>query len=134
MTVQHLSTLDPIFAECLRVGGPALRDFSRPAGFVGLLRIVMEQQLSTRVALALWDKLQGRLGGVVTPDSILAADDDLLRDCGFSRQKTGYARALAEAVAGGRIDLDAVAGMEDEEAIAALTALKASAAGAPRST
>lgn len=124
MSIDHLATLDPIFAECLRVGGPTLRDFSRPGGFVGLLRMVMEQQLSTKVALALWEKLRTRLGGVVTPDAILALDDEALRACGFSRQKVGYARGLAEAVASGRLDFDAIHALPDEEAIAELTALK----------
>ncbi|MBP2228008.1 DNA-3-methyladenine glycosylase II [Azospirillum agricola] len=124
MSVAHLAALDPIFAECLRVGGPTVRDFSRPGGFPGLLRMVMEQQLSTRVAAVLWAKLETRLGGLVTPDAILALDDDTLRACGFSRQKIGYARGLAEAVTGGRLDFDTVHALPDEEAIAALVALK----------
>ncbi|ALG69763.1 DNA glycosylase [Azospirillum thiophilum] len=124
MSVEHLTALDPIFSECLRVGGPAIRDFSRPSGFVGLLRMVMEQQLSTRVALALWAKLQQRMGGAVTPEAILALDDESLRACGFSRQKIGYARGLADAVASGRLDFDVIHILPDEEAISRLVALK----------
>lgn len=123
MSVEHLTTLDPIFAESLRVGGPLVRDFTRPGGFPGLLRIVMEQQLSTKVAVALWEKLLAMVG-TVTPDSILALSEEDLRACGFSRQKIGYARGLADAVASGRIDIDAVHRMDDEEAIAALVELK----------
>ncbi|CBS85893.1 DNA-3-methyladenine glycosylase family protein [Azospirillum lipoferum] len=124
MNAEHLAALDPIFAECLRVGGPVIRDFTRPTGFVGLLRMVMEQQLSTKVALALWAKLQDRLGGEVTPGAILALNDETLRACGFSRQKIGYARGLAEAVASGRLDFDIIHDLPDEEAIARLVALK----------
>lgn len=124
MSIDHLSSIDPIFAECVRIGGAEIRDFTRPGGFVGLLRIVMEQQLSTKVALALWDKLLARMGGTVTPESILAADEDLLRDCGFSRQKVGYAHAIARAVMDGHLDFDALERMEDEEAIAKLVTLK----------
>jgi DNA-3-methyladenine glycosylase II len=123
MSIDHLTALDPIFAECIRVGGPMQRDFSRPSGFVGLLRMVMEQQLSTKVALALWDKLLARLGDV-TPATILNSDDDTLRACGFSRQKVGYARGLAESVVDGRLDFDAIHALPDEEAIAALVTLK----------
>ena len=124
MSIDHLATLDPIFVECLSVGGFPIRDFARPSGFVGLLRMVMEQQLSTKVALVLWEKLEARLDGTVTPDAILAQDDDGLRACGFSRQKIGYARGLAEAVASGALDFDAVHALPDEEAIAALVRLK----------
>ncbi|BAI71274.1 DNA glycosylase [Azospirillum sp. B510] len=124
MSIAYLAALDPIFAECLRVGGPVIRDFVRPTGFVGLLRMVMEQQLSTKVALALWAKLQERVGGPVTPEAILALDDEALRACGFSRQKIGYARGLAEAAAGGLLDFDIIHDLPDEEAIARLVALK----------
>ncbi|WP_207461780.1 DNA-3-methyladenine glycosylase 2 family protein [Azospirillum sp. SYSU D00513] len=123
MTPQQLAAIDPIFAEALRVGGPELRDFSRPDGFPGLLRVVMEQQLATVVAVALWNKLVARLD-TVTPEGFLTLGDEELRSLGFSRQKIGYARGLAEAVAGGRLDLDAIHAMEDEAAIAALVQLK----------
>ncbi|WP_035690681.1 DNA-3-methyladenine glycosylase family protein [Azospirillum halopraeferens] len=123
MSVDHLIGIDPIFAECLRVGGPDVADFSRPAGFPGLVRIIMEQQLSTRVALTLWEKLLSRLDPV-TPDGFLALDDDTLRACGFSAQKIGYARGIARTVASGGLDMAAIQAMDDEPAIAALTALK----------
>jgi len=123
MSVDRLTGIDPIFAECLRVGGPDVRDFSRPAGFPGLVRIVMEQQLSTRVAVALWEKLLAHLDPV-TPDAFLALDDETLRTCGFSRQKIGYARGIARAVASGGLDIAAIHAMDDEPAIAALSALK----------
>lgn len=123
MSVDRLAALDPIFAECLRVGGPVLRDFARPAGFPGLLRIILEQQLSTRVAETLWDKLLTRLDPV-TPAAFLALDDETLRSCGFSRQKAGYARGIAHAVAAGDLDIAAIHALDDEAAIAALTALK----------
>lgn len=123
MSIDHLSALDPIFAESLRVGGPTVRDFRRPDGFSGLLCLIIEQQLSTTVAAALWAKLQAMVG-VVTPDAILALPDEDLRACGLSRQKIGYARGLAHTVADGRLDFDAIHKMDDEEAIAALITLK----------
>lgn len=123
MSIDHLSSLDPIFAESLRVGGAEVRDFTRPDGFPGLLRLIIEQQLSTKVAVALWEKLLGMVG-TVTPDAILALPDEDLRACGLSRQKIGYARGLAWTVADGGLDLAAIHAMDDEEAIAALVALK----------
>jgi len=46
-----------------------------------------------------------------------------MRAAGFSRQKTGYAKSLADEVTGGRLDLAALPA-DDEEAIAALTRVK----------
>ncbi|HEY0835434.1 MAG TPA: DNA-3-methyladenine glycosylase 2 family protein [Azospirillum sp.] len=123
MTPDHLASLDPIFAECVRVGGPLVRDFSRPGGFPGLLRIIIEQQLSTQVALVLWGKLEARLNPV-TPEGYLSLDDATLKACGFSGRKIVYGRILAESVLSGALDLDALHRMDDESAIAALVALK----------
>lgn len=123
MTPEHLAAIDPIFAECVRVGGPLLRDFSRPPGFVGLLRIIMEQQLSTQVAVALWRKLEARVPAV-TPDAYLTLDEATLKACGFSGRKIQYGRILADAIASGRLDLDAVHAMDDEAAIEELVKLK----------
>ena len=123
MTLEHLATIDPIFAECVRVGGPVLRDFTRPAGFAGLLRIILEQQLSTQVALTLWRKLEERVPAI-TPDSYLTLDEATLKACGFSGRKIEYGRVLADSIASGRLDLDSVHAMEDESAIEALVALK----------
>lgn len=123
MTPEGLAALHPVFAECLRVGGPFARDFRRPAGFIGLLRIILEQQLSTQVALALWRKLESRLDPI-TPAGLLAQDDDTLRACGFSRQKMIYGRGLAQAVASGALDFDRLHTLPDDAVAAELMALK----------
>lgn len=123
MTPEGLAALHPVFAECLRVGGPFARDFRRPAGFIGLLRIILEQQLSTQVALALWRKLESRLDPI-TPAGLLALDDDTLRACGFSRQKMIYGRGLAQAVASGALDFDRLHTLPDDAVAAELMALK----------
>lgn len=123
MTPEGLAALHPVFAECLRVGGPFARDFRRPAGFIGLLRIILEQQLSTQVALALWRKLESRLDPI-TPAGLLALDDDTLRACGFSRQKMIYGRGLAQAVASGALDFDRLHTLPDDAIAANLMALK----------
>jgi DNA-3-methyladenine glycosylase II len=69
----------------------------------------------------------GRLQAAVpalTPENFIGLDDALLRSCGFSRQKTGYARGLAEAIIAGRFDPARLASLGDEEAIAELTRFK----------
>lgn len=122
-TPEHLASLDPIFAECLRVGGPLRTVFSRPGGFAGLVRIVFEQQLSTRVADVVWARFE-TLAGTVTPDRLLALDDETLRSCGLSRQKILYAKGIAAAVTSGRLNFDALAALPDDDALEALIALK----------
>jgi DNA-3-methyladenine glycosylase II len=113
---------EPVFAAILeRAGRPQFR--MRRNGFPTLLHIILEQQVSIDAAAAMHRRLSG-LCVPLAPAPFLALDDATLRSCGFSRQKMGYARALAAAVGEGRFDFAALAGASDEEVFAALTGLK----------
>ena len=119
---RELAEQDPhLHAVHAKYGTPPL--WARPAGFATLVHIILEQQISLASAKACFDKLSARLGDV-TPENLLAATDAELKADGFSRQKTAYARHLAEAVLHGRVDLDALALLPDEEVKAELTKLK----------
>jgi DNA-3-methyladenine glycosylase II len=116
-----LAAREPAFAAALeRVGYPAPR--IRARGYATLLRTIVGQQVSVKAADAVWRKLEA-LGDPTDPDVVARLDDDSLRACGFSRQKTGYARSLAEEVTTGRLDLDHLPA-DDEEAIAQLVRVK----------
>lgn len=60
----------------------------------------------------------------MVPKMFLALDDTTLRSCGFSRQKMGYARDLAEMVDNGKFDFVRLGAAEDEAALAELLAVK----------
>lgn len=117
-----LTASHPAFARAAAASGP-LRIALRPPGFATLLYIILEQQVSVAAAAAMWRRLNARCAPL-TPAAFLALDDDALRHCGFSRQKTGYGRGLARALIDGAVDLDAVARLDDDAAVAALSSLK----------
>lgn len=115
-----LAASDPAVAAALtRVGYPEPR--IRPRGYETLLRTIVGQQVSVGAATSIWRKLGEAVGHA--PDSLLRADDEALRAVGLSRQKASYARSLAEAVASGQLNLEALPA-DDEEAIRALAAIK----------
>jgi DNA-3-methyladenine glycosylase II len=117
-----LAAIEPAFGAAIaRVGYPAPR--IRQRGYATLLRTIVGQQVSVRAADAVWRKLETQVGDPNDPAVIAAASDEALRACGFSRQKTGYARSLAEEVTSGRLDL-AHLPADDEEAIAQLIRVK----------
>ena len=112
----------PAVARALaEVGYPDLRH--RPAGFAALLRAIVGQQLSVASAGAIWTRLEGAVRPM-TPHGLLALDEAALRALGLSGQKTRYARALAEACLSGALDLERLDELPDEEAVAALVAVK----------
>jgi DNA-3-methyladenine glycosylase II len=113
---------EPIFAAILERAGPP-RFRRRRNGFETLLHIILEQQVSIDAAAAMFRRLHGLLGDV-TPAAFLTVDEANLRLCGFSRQKAAYGRGLAEAVASGSLDFSRLAAAYDDEALAALVALK----------
>ena len=62
--------------------------------------------------------------GTPTPQGFAAISDDQLRAAGMSRQKTAYLRDLCEQVQSGKLDLDSLEPLSDEEVIAALITIK----------
>jgi DNA-3-methyladenine glycosylase II len=110
-----------IAAALARAGYPPPR--IRPRGYATLLRTMIGQQVSVAAAQAIWDRLGALLGDLDDPAAVVRADDARLRAGGLSRQKVAYARSLAEAVACGTLDLQALPA-DDEAAIAALSAVK----------
>ncbi|MFH1329476.1 MAG: DNA-3-methyladenine glycosylase 2 family protein [Actinomycetota bacterium] len=117
-----LAASDPALARAASVAG----DFAvrlRSPGFATLIWLILCQQVSIEAAEAMFRRLEGILGPV-TPEGLLDLDDATMRRCGFTRQKGGYARGLATAAAAGSMPLDDIAGLSDQDAVAALTSLR----------
>src|SRR5262245_52711493 len=106
---------EPVFQAILERAGPP-RFRRRRHGFEPFLHISLQQQVSIHAAAAMFRRL-GELCRPLTPASFLTLDDATLRICGFSRQKAGYGRALAEAVISGDLDLDRIGVASDDEVL-----------------
>jgi DNA-3-methyladenine glycosylase II len=108
-----LAGAEPRFAAALEMTGPLpLR--RKKDGFEPLLSAIVSQQVSVAAADAIWRRLKAAC--LTGPRNIARASDDELRACGLSRQKTRYARALAEA----RLPFAALREAPTEEVVAAL--------------
>lgn len=102
-------------------GVPPMWD--REPGFATLLHIILEQQVSLASAKVCFDKLAAYVGNV-SPENVRLLSDAELRTVGFSRQKTLYARHLAEALLERRLDLDGLQKLPDDAVKAELIKLK----------
>jgi len=128
----HLRSADPVLARLIErlaadVASLDERRSRRPRDhYAGLVRTIVGQQLSTRVAQAIWLRLLEYFDGELpTPQAILAADPEELRAAaGLSRAKVVYLRSLAEHVTSGSLELERLETLDDETVMAELVAVK----------
>ena len=120
--IEALAARDPDIARAYaEIGCPERRN--RPAGFATLLRIIVSQQLSVAAVAAIIARLEN-LCSPLAPEPFLALSEQALRDCGLSLRKVEYGRSLAEKISTGHLDLVSLSTLDDEQAIAQLTALR----------
>lgn len=97
---------------------PADNEFQR------LCVSVINQQLSTASAAAIRDRVFEVLDGSVTPEKVLGADPEALRDAGLSRTKVEYLRNAATAFSERDLTASGLADCSDEEVIDRLTDIR----------
>jgi len=120
--VRTLSNADPALAVSVdRFGPPPL--WAREPSYATLVHLILEQQVSLSSARAAFDRLEVALAGTVEARAFLELSDAELRAIGFSRQKAGYARDLAGALADG-FDLEGLAELQDENVRSSLMRLR----------
>ena len=117
---------DPILAGVIRKHGPCgLAAAQRTDHFSALVRAITGQQLSTKAATTIYNRLIALMPeGHPTADGLAAVSDAQLRAVGMSRQKGAYFRDLCEKVTSGALPLDTLESMSDDDVIAALTQVK----------
>lgn len=97
--------------------------WTRENTFETVVHIILEQQVSLASALAALNKLKEKTNKI-TPEAILRLNDEEMRACYVSRQKTIYIRGLAQAIVNSDIDLESLPQMSDEEVRTILVSLK----------
>lgn len=85
---------------------------------------IINQQLSTASAAAVKQRVFALFDGEVTPETVLAADEEALREAGLSRTKVEYVKNAAEAFLERDLTREGLADHTDEEVIEELTRIK----------
>jgi DNA-3-methyladenine glycosylase II len=126
--VEHLRAADPVLRKVIDgLGELGDRRAGRPQDHYGtLIRAIVGQQLSTKAAQAIYDRLTERFGGrPPSPQEVLSEDPEQLRAAaGLSRAKVAYLRSLAEHVFDSTLELDRLEKLSDEDVIAELVAVR----------
>src|SRR6266540_4258163 len=89
---EHLRSVDHVMRGLIDEGGPIHperdRRGSRPDPYEAIARAIVGQQLSTKAARSIWERLVNILGGTFPqPSEFLAADAEEVRGAGLSRSK-----------------------------------------------
>jgi DNA-3-methyladenine glycosylase II len=121
--LEHLRRADPVLCEIINRVGEYRIEFREPS-FESLVRSIVFQQLSGRVARVIFDRLATAAGGKLTPPNILKLRPARMRSAGLSAQKTAYIRDLARHARDGKLVFEQLAHLSDNQVIEQLTIVK----------
>jgi DNA-3-methyladenine glycosylase II len=121
--LKHLKK-DPVLAEIISRTGPFGMQYREPS-FESLVRSIVYQQLSGKVASVIFGRLHAASGEEqLTPAGIMKMRPERMRKLGLSAQKTEYIRELAKHIRKGSIVFEHLPTLEDAAVIERLTAVK----------
>jgi DNA-3-methyladenine glycosylase II len=117
---------DPVLAETIRrIGACGMASRLLTDHLTTLVRAIVGQQLSSKAAATIFGRLRGLFPDAqITVAGLQVLDDATLRGVGLSSQKLAYIRDLSARVADGRLQLDELDALPDEQVIERLVAVK----------
>ncbi|HTA43490.1 MAG TPA: hypothetical protein VK789_13635 [Bryobacteraceae bacterium] len=122
--LQHLKKSDPVMAAIIQRVGPFTLQYREPS-FETLVRSIVYQQLSGRVAGVIFGRLHAAAGEErLTPAGIMKLRPERMRKLGLSAQKTLYIRELAKHTRRGSVVFESLPEFEDAQVIEHLTRVK----------
>jgi DNA-3-methyladenine glycosylase II len=122
--IKHLKKSDPVIAAIIQRVGPCAIQYREPS-FETLVRSIVYQQLSGRVASVIFGRLHAAAGEEqLTPAGIMKLRPEKMRKLGLSGQKTLYIRELAKHTKRGSIVFEDLHAAGDAAVIEHLTRVK----------
>ena len=118
---------DPVLGQLIKQIGPCgMAERQRNDHLTALVGAIVSQQLSTKAAATIFARLVALFpdNTIPPPTVIMAVDDGTLSSVGLSRQKVSYLRDLCSRVEDGRLRLDELDTLDDEQVIERLTSVK----------
>ena len=124
LAASHLAENDGRLAPVIVASGPC-RIKPHTDHYGELVGSIVGQQLSSVAAGTIWRRVLDLFdGNMPAPQQLIKVDDQKLRDVGLSWAKVKYVKDLAQHVLDGRLDLEHIATMPNEQVIEQLTAVK----------
>lgn len=119
----YLLKNDPVFSKQGWGIAPFLSRIKGEGGFSSLVRIIIGQQLSTKVADTLCARFEDGVEDF-SPAYCAAMEEGRYRALGLSARKAQYIKGLAEEILSGALDLKSFKAMSDDDLTARLISIK----------
>ncbi len=116
-----IGAADPAMGAFIDRAGPYPERRGTGDNFGTLAHSILFQQLAGRAAAAIYARFVQTIGGVVTPEAVLAVEPEALRAAGLSAAKTAAVVDLATRALDGTVPLADLDRLDDEEIIARLS-------------
>jgi len=122
--IRHLQRVDPRFKPVIKRLGPCALA-PREDRFGALVNAIVSQQISTKAAASINERLHVLAGRPHDPRRLLELDETALRGVGLSSSKARYVHNLAAATADGSVPVDRFDdSWDDDSIIESLTSIK----------
>ena len=120
--IDYLKKRDKILGKAIDEIGMIKREVI-PDLFTALISNIIGQQISSKAASTIWNKMQEHFMEI-TPEVIVKATNEEIQQCGISARKVDYIKGVAQAVVQGHLNLSELQTLPDNEVIKRLTSLK----------
>lgn len=123
---EELAARDAVVAGLVARHGPMRLSAAPPAShrFESLANAIASQQLNGRAAETIWARVRSHVDGPFTAEAVLRVPETSWREAGLSGAKTASLVDLAAHVADGRVQLERIGRLGDDEVVSHLTAVR----------
>jgi 3-methyladenine DNA glycosylase/8-oxoguanine DNA glycosylase len=123
--INEVADRDPVVANLVAKVGPiSHRPLNSHGHFGARVRAIVFQQLAGAAANAIHGRVLATVHDELTPESLAAVPDDVLRGAGLSANKLASLRDLTAKVLDGTVMLTNTSRLSDDEIIARLTTVR----------
>jgi 3-methyladenine DNA glycosylase/8-oxoguanine DNA glycosylase len=123
--IDEVASRDPVLADLVARVGPIRHRPRDPDGpFGALVRAIVFQQLAGRAAQAIYGRVRTAVGDPLTPETLNAVSDEVLRSAGLSANKLASLRDLSAKVLDGTVVLVRTSRRSNEELVERLSTVR----------
>jgi DNA-3-methyladenine glycosylase II len=120
----ELAAREPVIARLRDLSGPPMITAPERTPFEALARAITFQQLSGKAAGTIFGRFEAAVGGVLTPEAVLATPVEELRAAGLSAAKAASVVDLASKVLDGTVPVDSLKKLGDDELVERLVVVR----------